>query len=793
MREVTAGGLDPEHILRVRRLFLAIAIALSATTASAATFLLPSDAALVRGSKAIIVATAGDSFSRWAPGGWIETVTTLQIEEAIKGPLYSGDTIRVTELGGVIGNIGYVVPGAPRYAPGERVLLFLETNGRGEWVAKNMAVGKFTFSGGRLLRDSQELSGWDEESGAPHHERQRDAGRFLDFVRAVAHGEAAQAGYFVPSRPISSESVGSTSAAAPSTYLMQVSGMAIRWNQFPTPVVFLYHGSQPGALNGGLTSVQRGLGAWTSSPTSNIQYQLGGTTPIASTGLGVAGGQPDGVNKIEFDDPADEIPGTYTGTNGDTLAVGGAWTNGTTHTAFGETFLTIVEADLVVQDGIFGPGLTGPGFDHVLTHELGHTLGLRHSDQPPPGGTSSTDAIMNSTIDFNNDTMGSTLQPWDIEAITAVYGSGSAATPPCNPPVITQQPQSVSLTTSPVVLSVTATGDAPLQYQWFIGASGDTSEPIAAATGSAVEVQPAVSTIYWVRVTNGCATVNSNAATVTVNGCPPVIITALSSSTNIIEGKSTALSATASGGTGLTYRWFIGAPGVTAEPAGSGATLAVQPGSTTTYWVRASNDCGAFTDSDAVVVTVTPCHAPSIVAQPAGGDVLSGTDTELFVADNGTNPKTYQWYAGASSDTSAPVLNATAASFTTPPIIISTSYWVRVANDCGTIDSASAQLTAVSTCQPATIVAQPASETVPAGSSAMLTVIATGTSLTYQWYQGAVLDFTHPVGGSSPTLVTAPVTAATQYWVRVSTPCGHAVNSIAVTVQPSSRRRPSSP
>lgn len=774
----------------MRRLIFIIAIC--ASTASAATFLIPSDAALVRGSKAIVVATAGDSFSRWAPGGWIETVTALHIEEAIKGSLYAGDTIRVTELGGVIGNIGYVVPGAPRYAPGERVLLFLETNGRGEWVSKNMAVGKFAFSGGLLLRDSQELIGWDEESGAPHHEPQRDAQRFLDFVRAVAHGDAAPAGYFVTPRPISSESLGSTSPAAPSTYLMQVNGMPIRWNRFPTPVVFLSHGSQPGALNGGLTAAERGLAAWSGNPTSNIQYLYGGTTPVASTGFG-AGGQPDGVNSIQFNDPADEIPGSFTGTNGDTLAVGGAWTNGTTHTAFGETFLTIVEADLVVQDGIFGPGLTGPGFDHVLTHELGHTIGLRHSDQPPPGGTSTTDAIMNSSVDFNNDTMGSTLQPWDIEAITAVYGSGSAATPPCNPPAITQQPQSVSLTTSAVVLSVTATGDAPLQYQWFAGASGNASEPIAGASGSAVEVQPAVSTIYWVRVSNGCGTVDSNAATVTVNGCPPVTITSLSSSTNIIEGKSTVLSVAASGGSGLTYHWFIGAPGSTGAPAGSGTALTVQPSSTTTYWVRATNDCGAYTDSDAVVVSVTPCHAPSILVQPAGGQVVSGMTTELFVADSGTNPKTYQWYAGASPDTSAPVQNAAAASFTTPPIVTSASYWVRITNDCGTIDSASASLSAVSTCQPAAIVAQPASQSVPAGSSAVLTVIATGTSLAYHWYQGAVLDFTHPVGGSSPTLVTAPVNAATQYWVRVSTPCGSAVNSIAVTVQPSFRRRPSTP
>src|SRR3954469_19857597 len=110
--------------MRARTLAVLI---LLASTARAATFIVPSDRALVTASKAIIVATAGTSHGPRGAGGWIETVTELRVEEAIKGPIAAGETIRVTELGGMVGDVGYVVAGSPRYAEGQRVLLFLET------------------------------------------------------------------------------------------------------------------------------------------------------------------------------------------------------------------------------------------------------------------------------------------------------------------------------------------------------------------------------------------------------------------------------------------------------------------------------------------------------------------------------------------------------------------------------------------------------------------------------------------------------------------------------------------
>lgn len=784
--------------MRIRFLPL---ILLAALPLRAATFIVAADVTLTNVSKAIVRGSVTGSHTRRAAGGWIETVTTIAVDEVIKGE--AGESIDVVELGGVAGGIGYAVAGAAHFTTDERVLLFLDKNSRGEWVPRTMAVGKFgeRIAGGERVLERDDVCGWDLD-GAPHIEAPRDAGKFADYVRRVVRGERPPVDYFV-STPSRRNLIATATSPAASSYVLQDDGAAghlgIRWPNFPSSKIFVSHGTQPGAVNGGLTSLQRGLASWTDDGGSNVVYQYGGVTSIATAGF--RSGQSDGRNTVQFNDPADEIPGSFSGVNGDVLAIGGAWfdasSTASTHLYNGERFYTIVEADLVVQNGVSGAGLSGNGFDHVLTHELGHTLGFRHSDEPPPGGSRSSSAMMYSSVVFNNDPIGANLQSWDREALAAVYGASTGVPASCNAPAIVSQPQPSSITRgASAVVSVVASGDAPLQYQWYAGAKGNTAQPVPGGTSSTIGVTPLFTTSYWARVSNGCAPpADSNSAAVTVNGCPAVTIDDQTPSLAIIEGKSATLTIAASTGPGqtLSIQWYAGASGVTAAPIANAhsSTLSVSPVTTTTYWARATNSCGAVADTDTITVAVQPCRAPQILVAPAGGNVLENSTATLYVGASGTTPLSIRWYEGARGDTSHPAINGSGATLVTPALIARTSYWARLENACGTTDSEAAVVNIVTSCSAPAIISQPSSATVANGATAVVSVAATGVSLTYQWYEGPLFDFTTPVGGSAPSLVTPPITEPMQFWVRVNSACG-VVNSIPATITPltSSRRRP---
>ncbi len=118
------------------------------------------------------------------------------------------------------------------------------------------------------------------------------------------------------------------------------------------------------------------------------------------------------------------------------------------------------------------------------------------------------------------------------------------------------------------------------------------------------------------------------------------------------------------------------------------------------------------------------CTAPSISASPANQQICSGETADLSVTVSGSAPLHYQWYRGAAGNTTDPV-GTDSPDFTTPALTGTTSFWVRVTNDCGSADSAAATITVR---KPPAITAHPQSQTILSGQTATLTVEASGST-----------------------------------------------------------------
>ncbi|MBP7866973.1 MAG: VCBS repeat-containing protein [Acidobacteria bacterium] len=226
-------------------------------------------------------------------------------------------------------------------------------------------------------------------------------------------------------------------------------------------------------------------------------------------------------------------------------------------------------------------------------------------------------------------------------------------------------------------LGVTATGTGTLHYAWYQGASGDTGTPAPGGADAPGYTTPGLTadTSYWCRVSNGCGTSDTGAATVTV---VPLPVPTVTGPATVCAGSSVTLDA---GDGYASYSWAPG--GATTR------TVDVSPATDTTYTVTVTNGSGCAGTSAGHLVTVVA--ATSVTGHPASQTVASGDAATFAVGATGVNLH-YAWYRGVTGDVSMPV-GADADAYTTPALTDSVPYWVRVTGNCGTADSATGWVT----------------------------------------------------------------------------------------------------
>ncbi|MBI5774146.1 MAG: immunoglobulin domain-containing protein, partial [Verrucomicrobia bacterium] len=311
------------------------------------------------------------------------------------------------------------------------------------------------------------------------------------------------------------------------------------------------------------------------------------------------------------------------------------------------------------------------------------------------------------------------------------------------PPGIASQPASQGvLLGSNATFTVTASGTAPLNYQWSFGAT-----PISGATNSSLTIsnaQPGDAGSYSVTVANAYGTTNSATATLTI--LIPPSITAPPVDLALLAGADGEFTVTAAGTAPLVYRWQLNDTNLPGATASNLVLTNVTSASAGPYRVIVTNNYGSVTST---VATLAVNYPPTISGQPQSQTVIAGGTTTFTVTAGGTAPLAYQWSLGV-----APIADATNST-----LVLSNTqpgsagnYSVTVSNPFGTSNSANATLTVL---VPPAITLQPVGAAVLPGTNHTFTVAATGDApLIYQWRKnGAALP-----GETNTTLFLASLT-----------------------------------
>lgn len=395
------------------------------------------------------------------------------------------------------------------------------------------------------------------------------------------------------------------------------------------------------------------------------------------------------------------------------------------------------------------------------------------------GATSSSLAFTGVDATFNN------LQYRCVVSNVCGSSNSNAAILTVNTtPVITSQPQSVTLCSgSSNTFCVIATG-TNLTYQWESSpVCGGPFTNIGGATSSCLIVTGATTTTAYrckVTSTGGCtSTVTTNCALLTI--VTSVTVTTHPSDVTACAGTNASFTVAGSG-SGIIYQWQLSTDGGATYTNISGANAATYtitgvtaPMNGNKYRCQLSN-AACTTPGTSNVATLTINSLPTITANPQSATVCTGDNAAFNVSANGTGI-IYQWQLSTDGGTTYNVIGgATNSSFAvsgTTPGMNGNRYRCIINGTCTpSVTSSAALLTVIS---PVTITGQPSNTEVCSGSNVNFAVTGSGTGIIYQWQVStdAGATWNNIPGGTSATLSLNSVTTTmngNRYRCQLSNP-----------------------
>jgi gliding motility-associated-like protein len=374
-----------------------------------------------------------------------------------------------------------------------------------------------------------------------------------------------------------------------------------------------------------------------------------------------------------------------------------------------------------------------------------------------PGGiynwydAASAGTLLGTGATYTSPVLVSTTTYYVDATIAGCAGARTAVTITVNPiPAAPTASGTTICASNSTILIATAPGGT---YNWYTASSGG----ILLATGSGYTTPILASTTtYYVDATSSGCTGARTAVTVTVTPTPAA---PTAPGATICSGSTAALTASAPGG---VYQWFDAATAGTLLSTGATYTT-VSLNATTTFYVQ-TTIAGCAGPRTAVTVTVNP-----IPASPtsSGKTICAGNTATLTATAPGG---TYNWYDASSGGT----LLATAASYTTPVLNATTTYFV----DATTAGCTGTRTSVTVTVTPIPAAPSASGTTICSGNTATLTATAPGG--TYAWWSA-------PVGGTllvtNPSYTTPVLALTSTYYVETTVGgCLGARTPVTVTV-----------